>query len=72
MLLDPNTINEDGQRNDHDWITEASGIIWSFNVPNNEPDLSKAGTNQTKNTKSARTSNPIELTFSSLEAFSLV
>ena len=33
ILLNPNTINEDGQRTDHDWVTEASGIIWSFNVP---------------------------------------
>ena len=37
MLLDPNTINADGQRTDHDWINEASGIIWSSNVQKNEP-----------------------------------
>ncbi|KAK2710478.1 hypothetical protein QYM36_011866 [Artemia franciscana] len=72
---DPNTIIEDGQRTDHDWVTEASGIIWSFNVPKNEPCLSLAlvtGINQTESTMSARTSNPMEPTLSSLEPFSPV
>ncbi|XP_065573070.1 protein transport protein Sec16A-like isoform X2 [Artemia franciscana] len=72
MLLDPNTINEDGHRTYPDWITEASGIIWSFNVPQNEPCLSEAEINQTESTMSARTSNPMEPTLSSLEPISPV
>ena len=65
-------VDEDGHRTYPDWITEASGIIWSFNVPQNEPCLSEAEINQTESTMSARTSNPMEPTLSSLEPISPV